>query len=53
VAKLFDVAKAGRDKARIKDFTTEGEMPRQIRLTGGALEALMRLEPVCRAVGLC
>ncbi|MGC9051060.1 hypothetical protein [Pyrobaculum sp.] len=26
---------------------------RQIRLTGGALEALMRPEPVCRAVGLC
>jgi hypothetical protein len=25
----------------------------QIRLTGGALDALMRLEPVCRALGIC
>ncbi|MGC9049913.1 MAG: hypothetical protein ACP5J3_03220, partial [Pyrobaculum sp.] len=26
---------------------------RKIRLTGGALDALMRLEPVCRALGIC
>ncbi|MGC9131949.1 MAG: hypothetical protein ACP5H5_10270 [Pyrobaculum sp.] len=26
---------------------------RQIRLTGGALDALMRLEPVCGALDIC
>jgi hypothetical protein len=26
---------------------------RQIQLTGGALDALMRLKPVCRALGAC
>jgi hypothetical protein len=26
---------------------------REIRLTGGALDALMRLEPVCAALGVC
>ncbi|MCU7788847.1 MULTISPECIES: hypothetical protein [unclassified Pyrobaculum] len=26
---------------------------KQIRLTGGALDALMRLEPVCTALGQC
>ncbi|MGC8583126.1 MAG: hypothetical protein ACP5MH_05275 [Thermoproteus sp.] len=31
----------------------EREKPKQIQLTGGALEALMRLGPVCRALGLC
>jgi hypothetical protein len=27
--------------------------PKQIRLTGGALDALMKLEPVCIALGIC
>jgi hypothetical protein len=27
--------------------------PKQIQLTGGALDALMKLEPVCRALGIC
>ncbi|MCU7788086.1 hypothetical protein ODS41_09210 [Pyrobaculum sp. 3827-6] len=31
----------------------EREKPKQVRLTGGALEALMRLEPVCGATGRC
>ncbi|AEA13166.1 hypothetical protein TUZN_1700 [Thermoproteus uzoniensis 768-20] len=31
----------------------ERKKPKQIRLTGGALEALTRLGPVCRALGLC
>jgi hypothetical protein len=26
---------------------------KQIRLTGGALDAMMKLEPVCRALGIC
>ncbi|MGC9119530.1 MAG: hypothetical protein ACP5I3_11175 [Thermoproteus sp.] len=26
---------------------------KRILLTGGALEALMRLEPVCAALGIC
>lgn len=31
----------------------EGEKPRQMRLTGGALKALMWLETVCKALELC
>ncbi|AET32528.1 hypothetical protein [Pyrobaculum ferrireducens] len=30
-----------------------GKQKRQIRLTGGALVAFMRLEPVCAALGIC
>jgi hypothetical protein len=31
----------------------EKQKPRKIQLSGGALDALMRLEPVCRALGIC